>query len=89
MKAPIKTSWILDEIRDYFFISLGCAIYCFGFCLFMLPYEFTPGGMTGVSAIIFYATGFPTQYSYFIINAILLAIGLKVLGFKFFTKRYI
>ena len=86
MKAPIKTSWILDEIRDYFFISLGCAIYCFGFCLFMLPYEFTPGGMTGVSAIIFYATGFPTQYSYFIINAILLAIGLKVLGFKFFTK---
>ena len=78
--------WILDEVRDYFFISLGCAIYCVGFCLFMLPYEFTPGGMTGVSAIIFYATGLPTQYSYFVINAVLLAIGLKVLGFKFFTK---
>lgn len=82
----MKVSWILDEVKDYFFISLGCAIYCVGFCLFMLPYEFTPGGMTGVSAIIFYATGFPTQYSYFIINAILLAIGLKILGFKFFTK---
>ncbi|MBO4801874.1 MAG: YitT family protein [Bacteroidaceae bacterium] len=82
----VNTSRILDEIRDYFFIALGCAIYCFGFCLFMLPYEFTPGGMTGVSAIIFYATGFPTQYSYFIINAILLAIGLKILGLKFFTK---
>lgn len=81
-----KKIWIFDEIRDYFFISLGCLIYCFGFCLFMLPYEFTPGGMTGVSAIIFYATGFPTQYSYFIINAILLAIGLKILGIKFFTK---
>jgi uncharacterized membrane-anchored protein YitT (DUF2179 family) len=81
-----KLSWILDEVKDYFFISLGCAIYCVGFCLFMLPYEFTPGGMTGVSAIIYYATGFPTQYSYFIINAILLAIGLKILGFKFFTK---
>ena len=77
---------ILDEVKDYFFISMGCAIYCVGFCLFMLPYEFTPGGMTGVSAIIYYATGFPTQYSYFIINAILLAIGLKILGFKFFTK---
>lgn len=79
-------SRIMDEVKDYFFISLGCAIYCVGFCLFMLPYEFTPGGMTGVSAIIFYATGFPTQYSYFIINAILLAIGLKILGFRFFTK---
>lgn len=86
MKTPVKTSWILDEVRDYFFISLGCAIYCFGFCLFMLPYEFTPGGMTGVSAIIFYATGFPAQYTYFIINAFLLAIGLKILGSKFFTK---
>ena len=82
----INKSMILDEVKDYFFISMGCAIYCVGFCLFMLPYEFTPGGMTGVSAIIHYATGFPTQYSYFIINAILLAIGLKILGFKFFTK---
>lgn len=77
---------IVDEVKDYFFIALGCLGYCIGFCTFMLPYEFTPGGMTGVSAIIFYATGFPTQYSYFIINAVLLAIGLKILGFKFFTK---
>ena len=86
MKFPMKASWLLDEVKDYFFISLGCAFYCVGFCLFMLPYEFTPGGMTGVSAIIYYATGFPAQYSYFIINAVLLAIGLKILGFKFFTK---
>lgn len=86
MSITMTKSWILDEVKDYFFISLGCAFYCLGFCLFMLPYEFTPGGMTGVSAIIYYATGFPAQYSYFIINAILLAIGLKVLGFKFFTK---
>ena len=85
MHIPTKEK-ILDEIRDYFFISLGCAIYCVAFCLFMLPYHFTPGGMTGVSAIIFYATGIPTQYSYFAINALLLAIGLKILGFKFFTK---
>ena len=82
----MKLSWILEEVKDYLFIALGCLFYCVGFCTFMLPYEFTPGGMTGVSAIIYYATGFPTQYSYFIINAILLAIGLKVLGFKFFTK---
>ena len=82
----IKLSWIIDEVKDYFFIALGCLGYCIGFCTFMLPYEFTPGGMTGVSAIIYYATGFPTQYSYFIINAILLAIGLKILGFKFFAK---
>ncbi|MBP5771730.1 MAG: YitT family protein [Bacteroidaceae bacterium] len=82
----MKLSWIFDEVKDYFFIALGCFIYCIGFCTFMLPYEFTPGGMTGVSAIIYYATGIPTQYSYFAINAVLLAIGLKILGFKFFAK---
>lgn len=82
----MKISWLLDEIRDYFFITLGVFIYSIGFCVFMLPYEFTPGGMTGVSAIIFYATGFPAQYSYFIINFILLLLGLRILGFKYFTK---
>ena len=77
---------ILKEVQDYVFITLGLILYSFGFTVFLLPYEIVTGGVTGISAIIFYATGFPTQYSYFIINAILLAIGLKVLGFKFFAK---
>lgn len=77
---------IWDEVKDYFFIFLGCLMYCIGFCLFLLPYKFIPGGCTGISALIYYGTGIPTQYSYFIINAILLLIGLKVLGFKYFTK---
>ncbi|MCR5820346.1 MAG: YitT family protein [Bacteroidaceae bacterium] len=86
MSRKINKDFIWDEIKDYVLISVGCAIYCVGFCLFMLPYEFTPGGMTGVSAITYYATGIPTQYTYFAINALLLAVGLKILGFKFFTK---
>ena len=77
---------IWDEVKDYFFIFLGCLMYSIGFCLFLLPYKFIPGGCTGISALIYYGTGIPTQYSYFIINAILLLIGLKVLGFKYFTK---
>ena len=77
---------IWDEVKDYFFIFLGCLMYSIGFCLFLLPYKFIPGGCTGISALIYYGTGIPTQYSYFIINAILLLIGLKVLGFKYFAK---
>ena len=72
---------IWDEVKDYFFISIGCLMYCVGFCLFLLPYQFIPGGCTGISALIYYGTGIPTQYSYFVINAMLLLIGLKVLGF--------
>ena len=89
VKTPhdvIRHIHIWDEIQDYFMITVGCAMYCVGFTLFMLPYKFIPGGCTGIAALIYYGTGIPTQYSYFVINAILLGMGLKVLGFKYFTK---
>lgn len=82
----IRKIHIWDEVQDYFMITIGCAMYCVGFCFFMLPYHFIPGGCTGIAALIYYGTGIPTQYSYFVINAMLLGIGLKVLGFKYFTK---
>ena len=82
----IRKIHIWDEVKDYFFITLGCVMYCVGFTFFMLPYQFIPGGCTGIAALIYYGTGIPTQYSYFVINALLLGIGLKVLGFKYFTK---
>lgn len=42
--------------------------------------------MTGLSAIIFYATRIPISYSYFTINLILLLVALKILGLKFMIK---
>lgn len=77
---------VWDEVKDYFFITIGCMMYCVGFVFFMLPHQFIPGGCTGIAALIFYATGIPTQYSYLLINAGLLLIGLRVLGLKYFTK---
>ena len=44
------------------------------------------GGVTGLSAIIYYATGFHVQNTYIIINLSLLVVALKVLGFKFLFK---
>ncbi|MBO4905815.1 MAG: YitT family protein [Bacteroidaceae bacterium] len=77
---------IWDEVKDYMFITLGCMMYCVGFVFFMLPYQFIPGGCTGIAALIYYATGFQTQYSYLAINLVLLVIGLRVLGIKYFVK---
>src|SRR5574344_2279251 len=77
---------ILYEIKDYINITLGLMLYTFGFTLFLLPYEIVTGGISGVGAIVFYATGFPVQYTFFIINAILIVAALKILGWRFLTK---
>ena len=71
---------ILYEVKDYVNITLGLMLYTFGFTVFLLPYEIVTGGVSGVGAIVFYATGFPVQYTFFIINAILIVAALKILG---------
>ena len=82
----IKNEVIWNEVKDYFFITLGLMLYAFGWTVFLLPYEIVTGGVTGIAAIIFYATRLPIEYSYFTINAILLLIALKILGWRFMMK---
>lgn len=82
----INHKLILKEIEDYAFITLGLLLYSFGFTVFLMPYKIVTGGVTGISAIIFYATGFPISYTYFIINVVLGLIALRILGLKFLTK---
>lgn len=77
---------ILNEAKDYLFITLGLMLYAFAWTVFLLPYEIVTGGITGLSAIIFYATRIPIENSYFVINVLLLALALKVLGVKFLMK---
>ena len=77
---------ILKEVQDYVFITLGLFLYSFGFTVFLMPYEIVTGGVAGISAIIYYATGFNIEYSYFIINACLLILALRILGWKFLSK---
>ena len=91
MPMTITGKHIFNEAKDYVFITLGLLLYTVGWTFFLLPYEIVTGGVTGVSAIIFYATnsnghGIPIMYSYFIINAILLVLALKILGWKFLVK---
>ena len=85
MPAIFKTS-ILQDVRDYLTITLGLLMYATGFTCFQLPYEITTGGLAGAGAVIFYATGFPVQYTFFMVNIILLTIAVRVLGWRFCVK---
>lgn len=82
---PTKAE-VQRELKDYFFITLGLVSYALGWAIFLLPYQITTGGTTGISAILYYATGFPIQWSYFIINAVLMTFAIKILGPKFSIK---
>ena len=82
----IHHKMIMNEAKDYFFIALGLFIYTIAFTVFLMPYQIVSGGVTGLSAIIYYATGFHLENTYIIINGILLIVALKVLGLKFLMK---
>lgn len=75
-----------NEAKDYIGITLGLLIYATAFTLFLMPYEIVTGGVTGMSAIIYYATGFKLENTYMIINLALLVVALKILGVKFMVK---
>jgi len=77
---------LTNQIRDLFFIMLGITFYVVGYVGFQLPYQITPGGVAGISAIVYYATSFSPQYTYLIINIGLLLIALKILGVKFLVN---
>lgn len=77
---------MLREMRDYLMIALGMILYGIGWTVFLLPNDITSGGVPGIASIIYFATGFPVQYTYFAINFFLLLLSLKILGLKFSIK---
>jgi len=74
------------QFKSYFIIALGLFIGSIGWTGFLIPSEIVGGGVTGMATIIYFATGFKVGYSVFIINGLLLILGMRVLGFGFGIK---
>lgn len=74
------------EMRDYLTIAFGMILYGVGWTVFLLPNDIMTGGVPGIASLVYFATGFPVQYTYFIINFFLLLLSLKILGLKFSIK---
>lgn len=79
-----RTIW--DVVKEYGVITLGLLAYSLGWTIFLLPNNLVGGGVSGFSAILYYATNIPMGYSYLAINAILLLIAVKILGTGFGGK---
>jgi uncharacterized membrane-anchored protein YitT (DUF2179 family) len=67
-------------------IFIGTVLYGFGFNGFILSNEIVTGGLSGISALIFFVTSIPVSVSYFLINIVLLTFAFKILGLKFLVK---
>ena len=73
----------MSELQDYLMIAVGMLLGSIGWVVFLLPNNITTGGLPGISSILYWGLGIPVQVSYFVLNAILLAIALKVMGWRF------
>ena len=76
-------------MRDYLQMLLGTVIYTIGYTVFLLPYKIVSGGVTGISTVIYYLTGFPAANTYLFINIALLLMAMRVLGWRYLVRTII
>lgn len=80
---------IKELIFSYTKIFIGLIIFSIGYTCFMLPYQIMSGGVAGISALIYYSTGFHAGYSYFLINVGLILMAWYTLGWRFCVRTII
>jgi uncharacterized membrane-anchored protein YitT (DUF2179 family) len=73
-------------IKEYLLITLGLLIYVAAWTTFLVPNHLVGGGVTGISTLIYYATGLPISVSYLAFNVVLIIVGLRTIGWKFGIK---
>jgi len=81
-----KNARVAQIIKDYFIITLGLFLFTMGWMLFLIPAEITGGGISGVAAVVFFATKIPVSITFLAINAVLVLIAIKILGANFGVK---
>ncbi|MBQ5701523.1 MAG: YitT family protein [Alistipes sp.] len=81
-------SRILTSVKEYVMMTVGMFCYAFGWIGCILPAKCMGGGASGLSLLIYYATGetITIGLMVFIINAILLLIAGFIVGWKFGIK---
>jgi len=77
---------IRKQAKAYLIITLGLLVNALGWVLFLIPADITGGGVSGIAAIIYFATGFPMGVTYLAINVILILIAMRLLGASFGVK---
>lgn len=78
-----------NNMKDLLLIALGILSYAIGYTAFILPEKVVMGGVSGLSALVFYATGIPTGPTILVLNVTLLLISIKALTRQFVVRTII
>ncbi|MBP5345977.1 MAG: YitT family protein [Bacteroidales bacterium] len=76
-------------IQDYFFITLGIALYAIGYTAFVLPEQLVSGGVTGISSLLYYAFKWNPAVMIWGLNGLLLLISFKGLSRQFTIRTIV
>jgi len=81
-KLNFKLLW------DFVILTAACFVFAFAWESFMIPNSMSAGGMMGLCTVIQYATAgaVKAQYSYFVINAVLIGVAVLAMGIGFGFK---
>lgn len=79
---------LLSTVKDYLILTVASFLFAFAWEGFMIPNGMSAGGMMGLCTIIQYATGgfIQAQYSYIVINAVLIIVAVLAMGIGFGFK---
>ncbi len=88
MKKPNKKN-LLNEIRRYFFMVIGCFCYSLSLQMFLIPNEIVGGGVSGAASLINILTGLPAGLFIVLINLPILVFGFRLMGWKFILRCFI
>ena len=85
---PTLQKNLFTHIKEWILVTVGILIYVMSWSVFLIPNNLIGGGVSGISSMIQYATGGTIQmgYTYFILNAILVAAAMVILGMGFGAK---
>lgn len=73
-------------LKPYVIITFGLFLYVLAWTTFLIPSGITGGGVSGIGAILYFATGIPVGLTYFVINLFLIGLAIKILGANFGVK---
>lgn len=79
---------LLSSVKDYLILTVASFLFAFAWEGFMIPNGMSAGGMMGLCTIVQYATGgfIQAQYSYIVINAVLIIVAVLAMGIGFGFK---